>query len=435
MQEEVVMGNPVIVSGARTAVGSFGGSLKTVPVTEIGALVIKEAVRRAGLKPVVDDKTRSFRPAVFGDYDKTEIHAKHFDYDDGAKPVAFDECIMGCVLQGGLGQNVGRQASIFAGLPEETTAITVNKVCASGMKAVALAATSIRAGEARAVVAGGMESMSTAPYVLPRARWGYRMDMPEGSIVDMMVHDGIWEIFNGYHMGVTAENIAKKFDISREAQDALGVLSHERALAAIKSGRFEREIVPVTIPQRKKDPIVFKVDERPMETSLEKMAKLRPAFAKDGTVTAGNASGINDGAAAVVVMDEDLAKEMGLEVLARVKGYATGGVDPAYMGLGPVPATRKVLDRLGLALDDMAVIELNEAFAVQALGCMKELDLTDERANVNGSGISLGHTIGATGARITYSLALEMMDKGARYGLAALCIGGGQGMAMVLERD
>jgi len=428
------MGIPVIVSGARTAVGSFGGTLKDVPVLELGASVIREAVRRAGLRPVVDDLSRKSRPDVFGDYDKTEIHAKHYAFDEDAKPVYFDECIMGCVLQGGLGQNVGRQASIFAGLPEETTAITVNKVCASGMKAIALACQAIRAGEASAVVAGGMESMSTAPYTLPRARWGYRMDMPTGTIIDMMVHDGIWEIFNGYHMGVTAENIAKKYGISREEQDALGVLSHQRSLAAIKEGRFKPEITAVTIPQRKKDPIVFEVDERPMETSMEKMAKLRPAFSKDGTVTAGNASGINDGAAAVVVMDEDMAKELGLEVLARVRGYASAGVDPAYMGLGPVPATRKLMDKLGMKLDQMELIELNEAFAVQALACLKELDLDGEKVNLNGSGVSLGHPIGATGTRITYSLAMQMKEKGAKYGLAALCIGGGQGMAMVLER-
>jgi acetyl-CoA C-acetyltransferase len=429
------MGTPVIVSGARTAVGSFGGSLKTVPVQELGAIAIRHAVRRAGLRPVIDERSRRCRPAVFGEYDRTEIHAKHYDFDENAQPVFFDECIMGCVLQGGLGQNVGRQASIYGGLPEETTAITVNKVCASGMKAVALAATSIRAGEAEAVVAGGMESMSTAPYTMPKARWGYRMDMVEGSIIDMMVHDGIWEIFNGYHMGMTAENIAKKMGISREAQDALGVMSHERALDAIREGRFAREIVPVSVPQRKKDPVIFEVDERPMETSVEKMAKLRPAFAKDGTVTAGNASGINDGAAAVVVMDEAKAKALGLEPLARIKGYASGGVDPAYMGLGPVPATRKVLDRLGLELDQMEVIEINEAFAVQALACIQELGLEKEAVNLNGSGVSLGHPIGATGARLTYTLAMQMKDKGARYGLATLCIGGGQGMAMVLERD
>jgi acetyl-CoA C-acetyltransferase len=429
------MGNPVIVSGARTAVGSFGGTLKEVRVVDLGSNVIREAIRRAGLRPVIDETSKKARPDVFGDYDKSEIHAKHYDFDDGAQPVFFDECIMGCVLQGGVGQNVGRQASIYAGLPEETTAITVNKVCASGMKAIALACQAIKSGEAGAVVAGGMESMSTAPYVLPKARWGYRMDMPTGTIIDMMVHDGIYEIFNGYHMGVTAENIAEKYGISREAQDALGVMSHQRALSAIREGRFAPEIVPVTIPQRKKDPIVFEVDERPMETSLEKMAKLRPAFKKDGTVTAGNASGINDGAAACVIMDEDKAKAMGLPILARIKGYASGGVDPAYMGLGPVPATRKLMDKLGLSVDRMEVVELNEAFAVQALACLQELGLDKEAVNLNGSGISLGHPIGATGARITYGLAMQMKEKGARLGLATLCIGGGQGMAMVLERD
>ncbi len=428
------MSMPVIVSGARTAVGTFGGSLKTVPLVEMGALVIREAIRRAGLKPELDDRSRSGRPDAFGGYEKSELQEKHYQYDEDATPVHVDECIMGNVIQAGLGQNPGRQSTLYAGLPEETGAITVNKVCASGMKAIALAAQAIKAGDAEVVVAGGMENMSAAPYALPKARWGYRMDMFEGSLVDVMVHDGLWEIFNGYHMGFTAENIAELYGFSREAQDALGVMSHERALSAIAEGRFKPEIVPVTIPQRKKDPIVFEVDERPMKTDMEKMAKLRPAFKKDGTVTAGNASGINDGAAAVVVMSEEKAKALGLEPLARIRGYAFGGVKPAYMGLGPVPATRKLLSSLDMKIDTMEIVELNEAFAVQALACMKELGLDKEAINLNGSGISLGHPIGCTGARITYSLAMQMKAKGARRGLATLCIGGGQGMAMVLER-
>jgi acetyl-CoA C-acetyltransferase len=348
--------------------------------------------------------------------------------------VYFDEVIMGNVLQASLGQNSGRQACLYAGLPEETNAITVNKVCASGMKAVALAAQSIKAGEAEAVIAGGMENMSMAPYTLPKARWGFRMDMPFGNAVDTMVFDGLWEIFNNYHMGFTAENIAEKYGFTREEQDELGVLSHKRALEAIKEGRVADEIVPVMVPQRKADPIKFEVDERPMETSLEKMGRLKPVFKKDGTVTAGNASGINDAAAAVVVMSEDKANELGLEPLAKIKAYASGGVDPAYMGVGPVPATRKILKKHNLNIEDFDIIELNEAFAVQALACIKELNLDIDKTNPNGSGISIGHPIGCTGARITYSLAMQMKKNNAHLGLATLCIGGGQGMSMVLER-
>ena len=270
----------------------------------------------------------------------------------------------------GLGQNPGRQSSIYAGLPEETNAITVNKVCASGMKAIALAAQAIRAGDAEAIVAGGMESMSNAPFALPDARWGYRMSMPFGKITDLVVFDGLYEIFNGYHMGFTAENIAARYGITRREQDELALVSHQRARAAIASGNLDDEIVPVIVPQKKGEPLVFKTDERPMDTSLEKMAKLPPAFKKEGgTVTAGNASGINDGAAAVVVMAEDKARELGLKPLARIKGYATGGVDPAYMGLGPIPATRKLFSKLGLTMKDIDLVELNEAFAVQAIAC------------------------------------------------------------------
>ena len=424
----------VIVSGARTAVGNFGGSLKDVRCVDLGAIVIREAIRRAGLRPSITDSIRSMRPDVFGDFDMTEINKKYYDYDESLRPVYFDECIMGNVLQVAQGQNPGRQASIYAGLSEETNAMTVNKVCASGMKAIALAAQAIRAGDSGIIVAGGMENMSMAPYALPDARWGYRMDMPFGKIVDIMVHDGLYETFNQYHMGFTAENIAEKYGIPRKEQDELGLLSHKRAMAAITSGAVADEIVPVSVLQRKGDPIIFEIDERPMETTMEKMAKLRPAFKKDGTVTAGNASGINDAACAVVIMSADRAKELGLEPLAKIKGFATGGVDPAYMGLGPIPATRKALSKLGLSMKDIDLVELNEAFACQAIASMRELGIDLDNCNLNGSGISIGHPIGCTGARITYSLAMQMQKRDLNLGLATLCIGGGQGMTMVLER-
>ena len=429
------MRDVVIVSGARTAVGNFGGSLNGVRTVDMGALVIKEAIKRAGLRPAVSDFVKSSRPDVFGDFDMTDINKKYYDYSDGLLPVYFDECIMGNVIQAALGQNPGRQASIFAGLPEETNAITINKVCASGMKAITLASQIIKSGDADAMVAGGMENMSNAPYVLNDARWGYSMNMPFGQIMDVMVYDGLYEIFNGYHMGFTAENIAAKYGITRREQDEISLTSHQRARAAIANGTYAEEIVPVVIPQKKGDPVVFKVDERPMDTSLEKMAKLPPAFRKDGgTVTAGNSSGINDGAAAVVVMSAEKAKELGLEPLAKIKGYAAGGVDPAYMGLGPIPATRKVFKKLGLSMKDIGLVELNEAFAVQAIACIRELGIDLDKCNINGSGISLGHPIGCTGARITYTMAMQMKKKNVNLGLATLCIGGGQGMAIVLER-
>ena len=429
------MRNVVIVSGARTAVGSFGGGLKDVRAVDLGALVIREALRRAGLRPDLNATVRACRPDVFKDVEKTEIRKKYDDYPETFTPVYFDECIMGNVLQAGLGQNPGRQSSIYAGLPEETNAITVNKVCASGMKAIALAAQAIRAGDAETIVAGGMESMSNTPFALPDARWGYRMSMPFGKITDLVVFDGLYEIFNGYHMGFTAENIAARYGITRREQDELALLSHQRARTAIKTGTVADEIVPVSIPQKKGEPLVFKTDERPMDTSLEKMAKLAPAFKKEGgTVTAGNASGINDGAAAVIVMAEDKARELGLKPLARIKGYATGGVDPAYMGLGPIPATRKLLGTLGLTMQDIDLVELNEAFAVQAIACLRELKIDLDKCNLTGSGISIGHPIGCTGARITYALAVQMQKRDLNLGLATLCIGGGQGMAIALER-
>jgi acetyl-CoA C-acetyltransferase len=428
------MKDVVIVSGARTAVGSFGGSLKDVKCVDLGALVIKEAIKRAGLRPAVSDFIKSCRPDTFGDFDMTEINRKYYDYDDSLTPAYFDECIMGNVIQAAQGQNPGRQATIYAGLPEETNTITINKVCASGMKAISLAAQVIKSGDADIMIAGGMENMSMVPFALPNARWGYRMSMPFGKIVDMMVHDGLYEIFNEYHMGFTAENIAEKYGISRQEQDELGVLSHQRARAAITSGNIADEIVPVVIPQRKGDPKIFDVDERPMDTTVEKMAKLPTVFRKDGTVTAGNASGINDAAAAVVVMSAEKAKELGLEPLAKIKGYASGGVDPAYMGLGPIPATRKVMKTLGITVKDIDIVELNEAFACQAIACMRELDISLDKCNLNGSGISIGHPVGCTGARITYSLAMQMKKKDLNLGLATLCIGGGQGMSIVLER-
>ena len=425
----------VIVSGARTAVGSFGGSLKGVRTVDLGALVIKEAMKRAGLRPAISDVVKSSRPDIFGEFDMTDINRKYYDYDDTLMPVYMDECIMGNVLQTALGQNPARQAGIYAGLPEETNGMTVNKVCASGMKAITLASQIIKAGDADAIVAGGMENMSNAPYALTDARWGYRMNMPFGQIMDIMVHDGLYEIFNGYHMGLTAENIAVKYGITRREQDELALISHQRSKAAIANGTYGEEIVPVVIPQKKGDPVIFKVDERPMDTSLEKMAKLPPAFRKDGgTVTAGNASGINDGAAAVIVMSAEKAGELGLKPLAKIKGFAAGGIDPAYMGLGPIPATRKVFKKLGLTMKDIDLVELNEAFASQAIASMRELKIDLDKCNINGSGISIGHPIGCTGARITYTLAMQMSKRNLNLGLATLCIGGGQGMAIVLER-
>ena len=427
------MSDAVIVSGARTAVGEFGGSLRGVSVVEIGTLVIKEALKRAGLRPAINDFIKGARPAVFGEFDMTDNQKKYYDYDKALTPVYIDEVIMGNVLTSGVGQNPPRQSSIYAGLPEETNVFTVQKVCASGMKAISLAAQVIKAGDADIIVAGGMENMSNVPYALPNARWGYRMNMPYGQVTDLMVHDGLWEIFNKYHMGFTAENIAAKYGISRAEQDQLAYESHRRARAAIASGAVADEIVSVVIPQKKGDPKIFNVDERPMDTTLEKMAKLAPVFKKDGTVTAGNASGINDAAAAVVVMSEKKAKELGLKPLVKIKGFASGGVDPAYMGLGPIPAVKKLFKKFGLTMKDIDLVELNEAFAVQALGCIKELGVDLNKCNLNGSGISIGHPIGCTGARITYTLAMQMKKKNLKLGLASLCIGGGQGMAILLE--
>jgi acetyl-CoA C-acetyltransferase len=430
MQREVV-----IVSGVRTAIGAFGGSLKDVPAVKLGSLVIKEALAKAGLRPKSGEELLSLAPGALQEVTLTELEKTFSNWDLSLQEVQVDEVIMGNVLQGGQGQNPARQATIYAGLPKETTAFTVNKVCASGLKAIALGVQAIALGEADVVVAGGMENMSCAPYILPRARWGYRMDVnARGECIDLMVYDGLWEIFYGYHMGNTAENIAAKYGISRQELDEFGLLSHQRARAAIKEGLFKEEVVPVAIPQRKGDPVIFDTDERPMDTSLEKMAKLPPAFRKDGVVTAGNSSGVNDGAAAVVLMTREKAEELGLEPWVTVRAYASGGVDPAYMGVGPVPAVRKVLKKTGLSVEDIDVVELNEAFASQAIACIRELGFSLEKTNPLGSGISLGHPIGCSGARLVVTLMHQMKRNNLRYGLTALCIGGGQGMAMLLER-
>ncbi|MDY6904403.1 MAG: acetyl-CoA C-acetyltransferase [Thermodesulfobacteriota bacterium] len=423
----------VIVDGARTAIGAFGGSLKTVPVVDLGATAMKGLLKKAGVRPVVSDLMTEAAPDSLRDKGQIPLEVDADDWDDSAQPIVIDEVVMGNVLQAGQGQNTARQAMIRAGIPKETPAMTVNKICGSGLKAIAVAASAIMAGEADVALAGGQENMSLAPMALPKARWGHRMELTGvGDIYDLMVFDGLYEIFYGYHMGVTAENIAKTYDISREEQDALGVLSHNRALAAIKDGTFAEEIIPVTIKSRKGD-TVFDTDERPMETSMEKMVKLRPAFDKDGTVTAGNASGINDAAAAVLMMTADKAKAMGLSPIAKIKGFASGGLDPAYMGLGPIPAVRKVLKNTGMAIDDIEMIELNEAFAAQAIGCMRELNIDTEKPNELGSGISLGHPIGCTGARQMVTAIHQMKRKQYGTGLVSMCIGGGMGMAMVIE--
>ena len=388
----------VIASAARTALGSFGGSLKDVPATELGAIVIKEAIKRAGIK--------------------------------GEQ---VEEVVMGNVIQAGLGQNPARQATLKAGLPNEVPAMTINKVCGSGLRCVALAAQMIKAGDADIVVAGGMENMSAAPYVLDKARWGQRMG--DGKLEDAMKKDGLWDAFNNYHMGVTAENIAKEWNLSREEQDAFAAASQQKAEAAIKAGKFKDEIVPVVIPQRKGEPKVFDTDEFPrFGTTTETLAKLRPAFIKDGTVTAGNASGINDGAAAFVVMSAEKAEELGIKPMAKIVSYGSKGLDPAIMGYGPFHATKKALEIAGLTVDDLDLIEANEAFAAQSLAVAKDLKFDMSKVNVNGGAIALGHPVGASGARILTTLLYEMEKRDAKKGLATLCIGGGMGTALIVER-
>ena len=389
----------VIVSACRTAIGKFGGTLKGVPAVDLGATVVKEAVNRAGIAPE-----------------------------------QVDEVIFGNVLQAGLGQNPARQVSIKAGLLIECTAMTINIVCGSGLKAVALAANQIKAGEADIVVCGGTENMSAAPYAVPSARWGARMNNVQ--MIDITVNDGLWDAFNNYHMGITAENVAEKYGLTREMQDEFAVKSQNKAEAAIKAGKFKDEIVPITIPQRKGDPIVFDTDEHPtFGSTMEKVARLRPAFKKDGgTVTAANASGINDGAAAFVVMSKEKADELGLTPMATIVSYATGGVDPSIMGVGPVPATRKALEKAGMTVDDLDLIEANEAFAAQSLAVARDLNFDMDKVNVNGGAIALGHPVGASGARILVTLLYEMAKRDAKTGLATLCIGGGQGQALIVKR-
>ncbi len=427
------MRDVVIVGGVRTPIGAFGGSLKMVPVVDLGVVVMQGVMNKLGLRPAVSDWMTEAAPDAL-EKGRTELEDTAWSWDEAATPVVIDEVVMGNVLQAGQGQNTTRQAMIRAGFPKETPAMTVNKICGSGLKAIAVAATSIMAGQAEAILAGGQESMSMAPMALPKARWGHRMEISGvGEVYDLMVFDGLYEIFYGYHMGVTAENIAQTYDISRTEQDELGVLSHQRAMAAIQDGTFAEEIVPVTISSRKKE-TVFDTDERPMETNMEKMAKLKPAFIKEGTVTAGNASGINDAAAAVLLMSADKAREAGLQPLAKIRAFAAGGLDPAYMGLGPVPAIRKVLKATGMTIADMDMIELNEAFASQAIGCMRELGLAVDFPNQLGSGISLGHPIGCTGARQMVTAIHQMKRRGYGTGLVSMCIGGGMGMAMIIEQ-
>ncbi|MBE6066351.1 MAG: acetyl-CoA C-acetyltransferase [Clostridium lundense] len=388
----------VIVSAVRTALGSFGGGLKDVPAVELGAIVIKEAVKRAGIKP-----------------------------ED------VQEVIMGNVLQAGLGQNPARQAVIKSGLPQEVSAFTINKVCGSGLRAVSLAAQMIKAGDADVIIAGGMENMSRAPYVMNDARWGQRMG--NGQLVDEMITDGLWDAFNQYHMGMTAENIAEKWGLTREEQDQFSLSSQLKAEAAIKEGKFKDEIVPVVIPQRKGEPKVFDTDEFPkFGSTIEKLGKLKPAFKKDGTVTAGNASGINDGAAAFVVMSAEKAQELGLTPLAKITSYGSAGLDPAIMGYGPFHATKVALEKANIAVEDLDLIEANEAFAAQSIAVAKDLGFDMDKVNVNGGAIALGHPIGASGARILVSLIHEMQKRDAKKGLATLCIGGGMGTAVIVER-
>ncbi|MBU1582280.1 MAG: acetyl-CoA C-acetyltransferase [Proteobacteria bacterium] len=428
------MKNVVIVSGVRTPVGSFGGSLKDVPVVELGSYVMKDVLKRVGLRPAVDASQDEFSPDTLKNQGMIDLEKKGYDYDDSLNPVFIDEVIMGNVLQAGQGQNTARQAMISAGISRQSAAFTINKICGSGLKAIALGAQAIMAGQADVILAGGQESMSNAPMALTKARWGHRMELTGiGPVHDLMVFDGLYEIFYGYHMGLTAENIVEKYGITRQEQDQLAALSHSRAFAAVNDGTFAQEIVPVVIKSRRGDTIVDK-DERPMETSLEKMAKLRPAFKKDGSVTAGNASGINDAAAAVLLMSEEKADAMGLEKLAKIKGFSAGGLDPAYMGLGPVPAIRKVLKQTGMSIEDIDLIELNEAFAAQAIGCMRELKIDVEKPNELGSGVSIGHPIGCTGARQVVTAINQMKRKSYSTGLISMCIGGGMGMAMIIER-
>ncbi|ANF26087.1 acetyl-CoA C-acetyltransferase [Stutzerimonas stutzeri] len=392
------MQDVVIVAATRTAVGSFQGALANIPAVDLGAAVIRQLLKQTGI-------------------DAAEV----------------DEVILGQVLTAGAGQNPARQAAMNAGLPHAVPAMTLNKVCGSGLKALHLAAQAIRCGDAEVVIAGGMENMSLAPYVMPAARTGLRMG--HGKLVDSMIQDGLWDAFNDYHMGITAENLVEKYGITREAQDAFAAYSQQKAIAAIEAGRLRDEITPVEIPQRKGEPLVFDTDEQPRAgTTAESLAKLKPAFKKDGSVTAGNASSLNDGAAAVLLMSAEKAKALGLTVLARIASYANAGVDPAIMGIGPVSATRRCLEKAGWTLDELDLIEANEAFAAQALSVGQELGWDQQKVNVNGGAIAIGHPIGASGCRILVTLLHEMIRRDVHKGLATLCIGGGQGVALAIER-
>jgi acetyl-CoA C-acetyltransferase len=395
------MRDVVIVSGVRTPVGKFLGSLSEVTATQLGAVVVREAVRRAQLKPE-----------------------------------QIDECIMGNVVQAGLGQNPARQAALFGGLPPEVSAFTVNMVCGSGLRAVSLAAQSIRTGDAEIVVAGGMESMTNAPYLLPQARTGFRMG--NGVAVDSMIRDGLWDVYNDYHMGQTAELVAEKYGISREEQDAFALGSHQKAAAAWREGRFAAEVIPVEIPAKKKgqEPKFFERDESIREDStIETLRSLKPAFKKDGSVTAGNAPGVNDGAAAVVAMSAEKAKELGLKPMARIVAHATSGIDPKWVMMAPVNGARTVMKKAGWSVADVDLFELNEAFAVQAVAVTRELGIPMEKVNVNGGSVAIGHAIGASGARVMVTMMHEMIRRDVRRGVAALCLGGGNSVAMAIERD
>ncbi len=422
----------VIVGAVRTPVGRFGGSLKDLQAYELGKIAIRGLFKKLNLLPV--EYFRHY-PSKLERTCAVDAYFKELEKEVGrGKEVEVDCVVMGNVLQAGQGQNPARQSAIYAGVPKTVYSYTVNMVCGSGLKAIVLAAQSVLSGDCRAVVAGGMESMSNAPYALPKARWGYRMF--NGELVDLMVLDGLWEKFYGYHMGITAENIVEKYGISREEQDMLAYESHRRAIKAIDEGKFEEEIIPVTV-KTKGGEVVIDTDEHPRrDTSIEKLSKLPPAFKNDGTITAGNASGINDGAAALMVMSEEYASQLNLKPLARVVSYACSAIDPAYMGLSPVPAVKTALEKAGLGMDDIDLFELNEAFAAQAIAVIRELGLEDrtDSVNVNGSGISMGHPIGATGARITVTLLHEMQRRKAEYGVASLCVGGGMGVAAVFER-
>lgn len=392
------MQDVVIVAARRTAIGTFGGSLATTPAAELGAKVIKDILAGTGVSP---DQV--------------------------------DEVLLGQVLTAGVGQNPARQASILAGLPDAVPAMTINKVCGSGLKALHLATQAIRLGDADLILAGGQENMSLSPHVLPNSRTGQRMG--DWKAIDTMVHDGLWDAFNNYHMGITAENLAEKYGITREQMDEFAAASQQKASDAIDSGRFKSQIVPIEIPQRKGDPLVFDTDEGPRKgITADKLAGMKPAFKKDGTITAGNASSINDGAAVTMLCSEAKARELGLEPLARIKAYANAGVDPAIMGIGPAPATRRCLEKAGWSIDDLDLIEANEAFAAQALSVNKELGWDTAKINVNGGAIALGHPIGASGCRVLVTLVHEMIARDARKGLATLCIGGGQGVALAIER-